>query len=99
MKIQSISAAQNSKIDFGQSSNRRFEDMSVLKQQSINATLYDLYQMEDRIISNQERLIKNQNDMIGKTLQSISALIYEGSPDDYEQATDNASLLKLNVNA
>jgi len=92
MKIEAINTNQNNYL-FG-SSNERHKNVDRA------VTVRDLYEMEDRIIANQEKLIKNQNEMIGKTLQSMVRLVYNGFNDEYfDQAMDDASLLKLNVNA
>ena len=93
MNIQSVSLAQS---NFTSNSSRRNNADRV-------ATLQDLYEMEDRIIANQSELIKNQNEMLGKTLQSMIKHINDVgaylSVPEYNEAMDNASLLKLNVNA
>jgi len=89
MNIQSVSMAQ---LNFTSNGSRRNNADRV-------ATLQDLYEMEDRIIANQSELIKNQNEMLGKTLQSIAQLISRGFDDEYfDQAMDDAAMLKLNVN-
>lgn len=89
MNIQSVSLAQS---NFTSNNSRRTNADRT-------ATLQDLYEMEDRITANQEKLIKKQNEMIGKTLQSISQLISRGFDDEYfDQAMDDATMLKLNVN-
>ena len=41
-----------------------------------NATLIDLYEMEDRINARNDKLIKKQNELIGNTLKSLANLIY-----------------------
>ena len=89
MNIQSVSLAQS---NFTSNNSRKTNTDRV-------ATLQDLYDMEDRITANQEKLIKNQNEMLGKTLQSMSQLIYHDYDEYFEQAMDDAAMLKLNVNA
>jgi hypothetical protein len=89
MNIQSVSLAQS---NFTSNNSRRTNTDRV-------ATLQDLYEMEDRITANQEKLIKNQNEMLGKTLQSMSQLIYHDYDEYFDQAMDDAAMLKLNVNA
>ena len=89
MNIQSVSLAQS---NFTSNNSRRTNTDRV-------ATLQDLYDMEDRITANQEKLIKNQNEMLGKTLQSMSQLIYHDYDEYFDQAMDDAAMLKLNVNA
>lgn len=89
MNIQSVSLAQS---NFTSNNSRRTNTDRV-------ATLQDLYDMEDRITANQEKLIKNQNEMIGKTLQSMSQLIYHDYDEYFDQTMDDAAMLKLNVNA
>lgn len=89
MNIQSVSLTQS---NFTSNNSRRTNTDRV-------ATLQDLYDMEDRITANQEKLIKNQNEMLGKTLQSMSQLIYHDYDEYFDQAMDDAAMLKLNVNA
>ena len=89
MNIQSVSMAQS---NFTSNNSRRTNTDRT-------ATLQDLYEMEDRITANQEKLIKNQNEMIGKTLQSMSQLIYHDYDEYFDQTMDDAAMLKLNVNA
>ena len=61
--------------------------------QSINASLYDLYHMEDRINSK----IEKQNKMLGQTLYNISEfLYYPGSDGEYLNAKRSAEILKNN---
>lgn len=92
MNIQPISTVKFPRLQFS-SNDERKTDVDRY------ATVRDLYEIENRIISNQEKLIKNQNEMIGKTLQSMSQLIYHINDGEYfDKSMDDASLLKLNVN-
>lgn len=94
MKIESINMmCKPNKPSFMQTPKRKSTDRM--------ATVQDLYEMEERIINSNEKLIRKQNEMIGQTLQSmvkhINSVGTEGAEEEFHEAIDNATLLKLNV--
>ena len=72
MRIQSISVAQHKPV-FG---TRRLENLTDAKLQSINASLYDLYSVEDNI----KNMIQEQNKLLADALRAQTAHIIYNTP-------------------
>ena len=82
--------------------NIKFGTKLVAQKKNIDrsATVQDLYEMEDRINAHNEELIKKQNEKLGQVFQAMINLIEHAgahSEDGYNEAMDNATLLKLNA--
>lgn len=90
-------------ISIANCQNIKFSAKLVAQKKNVDryATVQDLYEMEDRINAHNEELIKKQNEKLGQVFQSmINHIEHVGAhcaDVEYNEAMDNATLLKLNA--